>query len=89
MSLEFLRLFLAAGKGAKGSFVWTSNWQEKEQLANGFRWVIGDGQTVMATRDPWLAKKDGYKVDDIQTYEGRIEKVADLFYPGTKLSDSD
>lgn len=46
---------LTARKGAKGSFRWTSIWQAKELLANGFHWVIGDGQSVVATRDPWLA----------------------------------
>lgn len=44
---------------------------------------------MVATRDLWLAKKDDYKVDDIQLYDGRAEKVATLFHQGTKLWDSD
>ncbi|KAL8146302.1 hypothetical protein AgCh_004160 [Apium graveolens] len=55
------------------------------KLASGFRWVIGDGQTVVAARDPWLDKKDGFKVDDIQLYDGRAPKVAALFHPSTKV----
>lgn len=70
------------------SFVWTSIWQAKKYLASGFRWIIGYDQSVVATRDPWLAHKSNYKVDNLQVYDERIETVSTLFLPGTKFWDT-
>lgn len=78
-----------ASKDGKASFIWTSISQVKEYLVNGFRWVIEDGQSVVATQDPWLAQKADFMVDKLQMYEGRDEKVATLFHPGTKFWDAD
>lgn len=71
---------LEAGKGVKASFIGTSIWQAKEFLSKGFRWVIGDGQSVVATRDAWLTHKSDFKVDKLQMYEGTNETVSTLFY---------
>lgn len=70
-----------ASKGVNSSFVWTGIWHAKESLSRGFRWVIGDGHSIVATRDPWMAQKHDYKVDNLQMYEGRNEVAATLFYP--------
>lgn len=48
---------LKATKGQGSSFLWTGIWQAKEILFKGFRWVVGDGQNIVATKDQWLAKK--------------------------------
>lgn len=79
---------LEARKGVKPSFIWTSIWQAKESLASGFHWVIGDGHSVVATRDAWLALKPNHKVDNLQMYERRNETVSTLFQAGTKFWDS-
>lgn len=76
---------LEASKGIHASFIWTSIWHAKEYLAKGFRWVVGDGQTIIAARDPWLSLKHNFKVDDLHRYVGRTETGSSLFYQGTKL----
>lgn len=43
---------LKAAKGHGSSFIWTGIWQAKEELVKGFRWVLGDGTDIIATRDP-------------------------------------
>lgn len=80
---------LEAGKGVKASFIWMGIWQAKEALAADFRWVIGDGQTVLAERDAWLAQKQDFRVDNLQRYEGRNNKVATLFLPNSRTWDSE
>lgn len=41
----------------------------------------------MATGDPWLRLKHEFCVENDHMYAGRGERVADLFYPGTKMWD--
>lgn len=55
----------------------------------GFRWVVGDGNLAVATRDRWLSQKPDFKVDDVTMYDGRNERVSTLFQPGTKVWDPD
>lgn len=78
---------LDANRGVNPSFIWARIWQAKESLSAGFRWVVGDDQSITATRDPWLAQKQDYKVDNLQIYEGREEKVATLFYSNSRMWD--
>lgn len=56
---------LEARKGNQSSFIWSSIWQAKELVVSGFRWVVGDGQSIIATRDAWLAGKRNFKVDEL------------------------
>lgn len=78
---------LRAKKGQEGSCIWSSIWQAKEVLKEGFRWVVGDGVDIRATKDPWLRLKRGHCVEDDHTYVAREERVADLFIPNTKIWD--
>lgn len=48
---------------------------------------MGDGSDIDATKDQWLSRKTGWKVDDSHLYMGRHELVSSLFYPGTKVWD--
>lgn len=54
---------LKAAKGHGASFIWTGVWKAKEELIKGFRWVIGDGKEIVATKDPWLRKKPDFRVE--------------------------
>lgn len=45
------------------SFVWSGIWQAKEYLKKGFKWVLGDGETIRILEDPWLRGKENYMVD--------------------------
>lgn len=58
-------------------------------LFGGFRWVVGDGQKILTTKDQWLAKKNNFRVDNLPRYEGRNETVSSLFIPCTKVWDSE
>lgn len=53
----------------------------------GFRWILGNGDDIVATRDPWLRLKQNFCVENDQKYVGREEKVAELFYADTKSWD--
>ncbi|KAL8105033.1 hypothetical protein AgCh_028992 [Apium graveolens] len=61
--------------------------QAKEELKAGFRWILGNGVDIVATRDPWLRSKQDFCVEDDHMYVGREEKVANLFYAGTNSWD--
>lgn len=76
---------LNATKGQGSSFIWQGIWQAKEALGKGFRWVVGNGQIIVATKDPWLQKKVDFKVERHWRYDGGNEVVASLFYPGSKV----
>lgn len=76
---------LEESRGVNSSFMWTDICQAKESLSRGFRWVIGDGHSIVVTRDLWLAQKHDYKVDNLQMYDGRNEVAATLFYPDSKI----
>lgn len=43
---------LKAGKGRKSSFLWQGLWTAKEELSQGFRWVLGNSDNIVATKDP-------------------------------------
>ena len=81
--------FLKATNRAGSSFIWAGIHSAKEALKNDFRWVIGDGKEVVAVQDPWLRRKPDYRVENNHMYQGRDEKVADLFLPGTKQWNTD
>lgn len=48
---------LKANKGQKSSFIWQGIWTAKEELCKGFRWVFGNGNDIIASKDPWLRTK--------------------------------
>ncbi|KAL8127779.1 hypothetical protein AgCh_014632 [Apium graveolens] len=75
---------LKAGKGSGSSFVWKSIWTLKKELCNGFRWVLGNGKDIVATKDPWLRKKSDFRVENNAVYDGRDEIVSSLFIPNEK-----
>lgn len=75
---------LKASKGRGSSFVWQGIWTAKEELCNGFRWVLGNGKDIIATKDPWLRKKPDFRVENSAVYDGRGETVSSLFIPNEK-----
>ncbi|KAL8148945.1 hypothetical protein AgCh_006084 [Apium graveolens] len=75
---------LKAGKWSGSSFVWHSIWTAKEELCNGFRWVLGNDKDIVATKDPWLRKKSDFRVENSAVYDGRDETISSLFIPNEK-----
>lgn len=55
-----------------------------EALCQGFKWVLGNGNEICATKDQWLRIKHNFGVENSHHYAGRNEKVADYFLAGTK-----
>lgn len=75
---------LKATKGQGSSFIWQGIWTAKEELKNGFRWVLGNVNDIVATQDPWLRNKANFKVEQNQLYVGRTKNVSSLILPGEK-----
>lgn len=67
---------LNAKKGQNPSFIWQGIMTAKSELAKGFRWVMGDGESIVATKDPWLRLKADFCVENSHIYEGRNEVVS-------------
>lgn len=76
--------FLQAAKGNDGSFIWNGIWTAKEELRRGFRWVLGNGENIVAVRDPWLRAKETFCVENSHRYEGRNELVSELLIPNSR-----
>lgn len=53
-------------------------------MKDGYGWVVGNGNSIVATKDHWLRDKVNFSVEDWNGYNGRCETVNSLFYPGTK-----
>lgn len=70
---------LMAKRGQGSSFLWSGIWSAREELAKGFRWVLGNGNDIVATRDPWLRSKNNFLMEQDQRYEQRNEVVSSLF----------
>lgn len=72
---------LRALKGKNPSFIWSGLVTAKNELKDGFRWVLGDGNEIVASKDPWLRKKQTFRVEYDPIYEGRHEVVSSFFNP--------
>lgn len=79
---------LKATKGSASSFIWKGIWTAKEEICKGFRWVVGNGRSIVATKDPWLRRKNDCCVEQSSLYEGRNDLVSTLFLPGQKIWNS-
>lgn len=75
---------MQAKKGNGSSFIWTRIWEAKEQLQQGYRWILGDGKDIKAFTDPWLRGKGDYRVEDHHLNVSRNENVCNYFRPNIK-----
>lgn len=75
---------LKAERGQGSSFLWSGIRSAKEELAKGFRWVLGNEIDIIATRNPWLRNKDNFIVEQNPWYEQRNEMVSNLFMQDEK-----
>lgn len=55
------------------SFIWAGLHTAKDTLLSGFRWVVGDGAYISATKDHWLGTKNNFHVEQDHMYAGRTE----------------
>lgn len=76
-----------ATRGGGVSFIWSGIWQAKEALRRGFKWVVGDGETIKALEDPWVRGRDNFTVNSVQANHNGGIRVCDLFLAGSKQWD--
>lgn len=80
--------FLQAKRGGGSSYIWSGIWEAKEVLGKGFRWVLGDGEMILAHIDLWLrGKHDFYVVNHQQKTEMRKSIITSvlLLKSGTRI----
>lgn len=78
---------LQARKGNGGSFIWSGIWEAKEKLCNGYRWILGDGNSIKIFQDPWLRGKRNFRVEDHHRNTISDDKVCNYFRPNIKEWD--
>lgn len=66
------------------SFIWSSLWQAKEALEKGFKWVLGDGESIRLFKDLWVRDKENYMVDNTFADASSDVRVCDLFIPSQR-----
>lgn len=67
---------LNAKRSQNSSFIWQGLVTAMEALHGGFRWVLGDGEEILATKDQWIRSKQNVCVENSHGYIGRSEMVA-------------
>lgn len=80
--------FLEARKQAGASYIWTCMMTALNVLKKGFRWIVSNGQSINALRDPWLKDKVGFCVDQDRSYGGEETRVSDLFVDNSRMWDA-
>ena len=80
--------FLSAKRGGGSSFIWSGIWQAKEALSKGYRWIVGDHQSIDVYKDSWLRGKADFRVEANDVSGEVSAKVKDLFIPGTRMWDN-
>ncbi|KAL8134789.1 hypothetical protein AgCh_009705 [Apium graveolens] len=79
---------LHARRGVGSSFIWQGVITARDEVLQGYRWVVGDGGTIKCNQDPWLVGKNDFKVDQTRPYVDRNMKVNQLFLPGSREWDA-
>lgn len=77
MLLEFFKL-----NTTLITIFWPGLWEAKEELRNGFRWVLGDENEIGVCSDPWLRSKNNFLVEDIDYGLIGNPKACHLFKTG-------
>ncbi|XP_074361795.1 uncharacterized protein LOC141701971 [Apium graveolens] len=76
---------LGAAKVNPGSsFIWQGIITAKNEVMQGYSWILGDGESINCIQDPWLAGTDGFKVDQSRAYVDITIVVARLLQHNAK-----
>ncbi|KAL8134130.1 hypothetical protein AgCh_009267 [Apium graveolens] len=65
-----------AQKGRNPSFIWQGLVTALNSLHTWFIWVVGNSESIYATRDQWLRSKKDFCVVDDHIYAARTERVS-------------
>ncbi|KAL8122804.1 hypothetical protein AgCh_010976 [Apium graveolens] len=66
------------------SFIWQGIITAKNEVMQGYSWILGDGESINCIQDPWLAGTDGFKVDQSRAYVDITIVVARLLQHNAK-----
>ncbi|XP_017239513.1 uncharacterized mitochondrial protein AtMg00310-like [Daucus carota subsp. sativus] len=73
--------FMQAKMQQGESYIWSGIMSAKESLYKGYRWVLGNGMSINAIKDPWLKNKDGFCVSQNEDYGVGHVSVAEFITP--------
>lgn len=79
--------FFEATRGGGASFVWSGLWQAKEVLKKGYKWVLGDGQSIRICQDPWIRGNENSLLDGTYANLSNESKVCELMVPEERRWD--
>lgn len=63
------------------SYIWSGIMSSKDSLYKGYRWVLGNGMSINAIKDPWLKNNDGFCVSQNEDYDVGHVSVAEFIMP--------
>lgn len=61
----------------------------KNEFKQGYRWILGDGNSIRCTSDPWILEKDDFRADQSRVYVDNTMVVAQLFKQNERRRDVD
>lgn len=79
---------LQAKAGSGSSFIWQGIITARNEVLQGYRWVLGDGELINCVKDPWLVGKRDFKVDQSREYGVNVMSVKQLFLSNGRDWDS-
>lgn len=68
---------------------WQGLLTASKSLTNGYRWEVGNGKDICATKDRWLRGKLDFQVENSHMYADRADRVADYIHNDSKTWNVD
>ncbi|CAN1292337.1 hypothetical protein LINPERPRIM_LOCUS21521 [Linum perenne] len=62
-------------------------WDSRELLHHGYRWLIGDGQSIRVWTDQWLKDEVNKRIQTLMVQGMEELRVCDLWMSGTREWD--
>ena len=88
-SKYFQNTHILQAKASPGSsFIWQGIITARNEVLKGYRWILGDGNSINCTQDPWLIGKGDFKVDQTRAYADNNMVVSQLFLQGERKWDA-
>lgn len=78
---------LQATRVGGSSYTWSGIYEAKEEIKNGLRWVLGDGQSILINSYKWLRNKENLCVAQESMRNMQDWKVCDFFEADKKSWD--
>ncbi|CAL1361249.1 unnamed protein product [Linum trigynum] len=74
---------LQAKLGYQPSYIWKSIMGAKEKIEEGFRWRVGNGESIQIWKDEWIPGKSFYQADPVPTGEITEDRVSNIIDYGS------